>query len=253
MKKLLRPKDILFLTLAGVGDTFEELRDPLQVMGSAYKSMYGFIPRRYKRSNFVQAVHRSLRTGDIEKVAKDGQVYLRLTSAGKESIQRDFPLLQLSKMWNRKWVIVLFDVEEKSRVVRDRLREKLRHLGFGMLQQSVWITPLPIGKEMIEFIESNGLAKDAFVLEVSHLLLGDPKALARNVWHLDGLEEKCLELENEIRETNQLVEKTYGRRKKRQGKLHEELRKLRKKRLELLLSLPFFVKELLPEALGSLF
>lgn len=41
--------------------------------------------------------------------------------------------------------------------------------------------------------------------------------------------------------------------KKRQGKLHEELRKLRKKRLELLLSLPFFVKELLPEALGSLF
>ena len=118
MKKLLRPKDILFLTLAGIGDVMEEARDPLQLMSSAYNNMYGFIPRRYKRHNFLQVVGRSLRTGDIEKVVKDGEVYLRLTSVGKNKVKRDFPVANLVKKWNKRWTLLIFDIEERSEFLR---------------------------------------------------------------------------------------------------------------------------------------
>src|SRR3989337_648510 len=103
MKKLLRARDILLLTLAGIGDVAQEIKDPLQIMGTAYENMYGFIPKRYKRSNFLQTVRRSLKTQDIEKIAKNGKTYLRLTSLGMNNVKRDFPITNLTRSWNRHW------------------------------------------------------------------------------------------------------------------------------------------------------
>ena len=264
MKKLLRPKDILFLTLAGIGDVMEEARDPLQLMSAAYSNMYGFIPRRYKRHNFLQVVGRSLRTGDIEKVVKDGEVYLRLTSAGKNKVKRDFPVANLVKKWNKRWTLLIFDIEEKSRIVRDTLRSKLRNIGFGMLQESVWITPLPIGEDVWELIESIGLGNDVFVMEVFALRLGSPKELARKIWHLDKFEEEYFKLKKEIEVVNQLIKKSNDRYNKQEAKtplevkisdhsyrLKNKKRLLMKRYLELIISLPPLPRELLPQPFAS--
>lgn len=253
MKKLLRRKDILLLTLAGMEEIVEEIRDPLHIMSSAYKNMYGFIPHQYTRKNFSQAVWRSIKTGDIERVVMNNNAYLRLTTAGKDKIHRDFPLTKFSKYWNKKWVILIFDIEEKSRKLRDILRLKLKNIGFGMLQQSVWITPLPIAKDMMEFIESSNLKECVFILEVSSVLLGNPKELARKVWDLDKIEEKQVKLGIEKEDMKNYIKNTNGRIKK--GDIEEfEIKKkeLKKKQLELVLSLPFLFKELLPEKLGKL-
>ena len=158
MGKLLRGRDIFLLTLAGIGDIAQEVKDPLQIVGKSYEAMYGFIPKRYKRSNFSQTVNRSFKTGDIEKIVKNDGIYLRLTSTGKKRVYRDFPILNLTRTWNKHWLIVVFDISEKSKSVRDSLRRKLKSLGFGMLQKSVWISPLSIGQDMREFISSIGLS-----------------------------------------------------------------------------------------------
>lgn len=278
MRKLLRPKDILLLILAGAGDVTEEIKDPLHAMSFAYKNMYGFIPRRYKKHNFLQMVGRSLRTGDIEKVEKNGKAYLRMTSVGKSKVKRDFPVTNLTKHWNGHWTILIFDIEEKSRVVRDRLREKLRRIGFGMLQESVWITPLPIGEDMWEFIESIGLKNHVFIMEVLALRLGSPKELARKIWHLDKYEEEYFKLKTEIDSINQLIT-TYNdrynkreaktantglmKRKMMKGKLARpaspNLYRLKTKKrilmrglLEFIISLPPLPRELLPNSFKDL-
>ena len=267
MKKLLRPKDILFLTLAGIGDVMEEVRDPLQLMSAAYNNMYGFIPRRYKRHNFLQVVGRSLRTGDIEKVVKDGKVYLRLTSVGRNKVKRDFPVANLVKKWNKRWTLLIFDIEEKTRVVRDSLRNKLRNIGFGMLQESVWITPLPVGEDVWEFIESIGLKHHVFVMEVLALKLSNPKELASKIWHLDKFEEEYFKLKKEIEVVNQLIEKSNDRYKKREANLpsissrskiydhsyrpKNKKKLLMKRYLELIISLPPLPRELLPQPFAS--
>lgn len=265
MKKLLKPKDILLLGLAGIGDLMEEARDPLSLAASAYKNVYGFIPRRYTRNNFLQMVNRSLKTGDIEKIVKDGKAYLRLTSAGKNKVRRDFPITSLTKKWNKRWVIIIFDIAEKSRKVRDTLREKLRNIGFGMLQESVWITALPIGEDTREFINTLGLSENVFVMEVSHLILGNPKELAKRVWQLDKIEEKYIEIKKEIETVNQLIARLNDRSKQREAKtpkrqkisghlyeLKNKRRVLIKKLLDFVLCLPPVPKQLLPSQLRDL-
>jgi phenylacetic acid degradation operon negative regulatory protein len=264
MKKLLKPKDILLLVLAGMGDLAEEARDPLQLMSSAYENMYGFVPRRYTRNNFFQMVGRSLKTGEIERVVKDGKVYLRLTSAGQNKVKRDFSIANLTKKWNKRWVVLVFDIKEKSRRARDILRNKLRNIGFGMLQESVWITPLPIGKDVWEFIDTIGLSENVFVMEVSHLIFGNPRELAYKVWHLDQFEEKYIEIKREIENINQLLARYHDRDKQRKAKttlsplrrnispheytLESKKREFMKRLLEFAISLPPLPQELLPKS-----
>lgn len=255
VKKLLRKRDILFLTLAGIGDSIEEIRDPLNLVSSAYNNMYGFIPSQYRRNNFSLIVGRLFKTGHIERIIKDGKAYLRLTSIGIRSLQRDFPITSLAKIWNKKWIIVIFDIEETSRRKRDMFRNMLKNIGFGMLQQSVWITPLPIGQDIKELISSHGFSDNAFVLEVSHVLLGDPKALAKRVWDLDRLEEQYLNLKKEEEEIVSSVENLHGRDVKRhikdeeKEKFRNRLRNQKRKILTFLVTLPPLPRELFPKAL----
>jgi len=278
MAKILTTKDILLLTLAGIGDLFQEVNDPLEILSNGYREMYGFVPGRYVRRNFYQAVWRSLRTGDIEKVIKNNKQYLVLTTNGKEKVRREFPLTKFSKSWNKKWVILIFDIEEKSRKLRNRLRSKLKNIGFGMLQESVWITPLPIIGELKDFAQSNNLTDYVFVLEVAGVLLGEPKELARRVWRLDQLEEMQIKLEKEKREIDNHLKTIDGRptfrerlsmgnnRKDKNNrennrkfkefydmqKLYDRKKEIKKKEMELILSLPFLYEELLPQSLNKL-
>lgn len=260
MRKLLRSKDILLLILAGIGDLTQEVKDPFHLMSRSYESMYGFVPMRYKKSNFLQTVLRNLKTHDIEKVLKDGMVYLRLTSIGKTKVYRDFPILSLTRSWNKHWVIVVFDIEEKTKVIRNRFRDKLKSLGFGMLQKSIWISPLDIGEDMREVIHSIGLSKNAYVMQVSGFIFGNPKELVRKVWHLEKLEEDYLKLKNRVETINQLIENWNDRINKREAKVRSKYiyDLSRKKRqamrgyLEFIVQLPPLPKELLPVSLRNL-
>ena len=111
MRKLLRPRDILLLGLSGTLDLFEEIRDPFHVMSKAYENMYGWVPHKFRKHHFNHLVWRSIKTGYIEKIVKNGEICLRLTSQGNKKITRNFPLLALQKKpWDRKWRVVIFDI-----------------------------------------------------------------------------------------------------------------------------------------------
>jgi CRISPR-associated endonuclease Cas2 len=271
MGKLLRARDIFLLTLAGIGDFAQEVKDPLRIMAKSYEAMYGFIPKRYKRNNFFQTLNRSFKTGDIEKIAKGDRIYLRLTSIGKKRLCRDFPILNLTRKWDKRWLIVVFDISEKSKSTRNNFRRKLKNLGFGMLQESVWISPLSIGQDMREFVNSIGLSEDVFVMEISGFILGNPKQLARNIWHLDQLEEDYLHLQAKLRTLNQLIKTESDRINKNEAKrskskdhakghvkdymnkLLKNKRELRKSNLEFLVNFPPLPSELLSGSLQTVF
>lgn len=261
MRKLLRSKDILLLILAGIGDLAQEVKDPLHLLSSSYESMYGFVPRRYKKSNFLQTVVRNLKTHDIEKVLKDGKVYLRLTSMGKTKVYRHFPILSLTRKWNKHWIIVVFDIEEKTKIVRNRFRDKLKSLGFGMLQKSIWISPLEIGEDMREVIESIGLSKNAYVMQVSGFIFGDPKELVRQIWHLEKLEEEYIRLKSRLDTLNQLIKNRDDRIKKSEAKVRNKYiydlarkkREAMREHLEFIALFPPLPKELLSTSFRDLF
>lgn len=277
MKKLLTPGDILKLGLAGALDIFEEIGDPLGIMAKGCKELYGWVSPRYRRHNFSRVVARALKTGGIKKVIKKGEVYLRLSSQGKEKLRRDFPLLSFQKKkWDKKWRLVVYDIKEISRNTRDRLREKLRELGLGMLQQSVWISPHDIAVDFREFLESKNLEKFVFVMEVFHLLAGDEKVLANKVWKLDNLNKAYKKLYESIKDFKEMYmnghgrgtqrtfiitidEKMKGERmkdergKEEKGKrqktreIEKRAREIKSQYLQILLEDPFLPRELLPK------
>ncbi len=258
MKKLLRPGDVLALGLSGALDVFEEIKDPLGVMARGCQSLYGWVPPRYRRHNFSRLLSRQLKTGDIEKVVKGDEVYLRLTSAGREKIVRDFPMLSLAATpWDKRWRVVIFDISEINRIIREALRDKLRQLGLGMLQESVWITAHDVSIDLREFLESKGLEDATFVLEVSAVLAGEQEALVRKVWNLDAIEAGYRTVIDETNKLQDMYVRSDGRTLQHTGmggggdaekatEKADRVRTIREKYLETLLADPSLPKELLP-------
>lgn len=241
MSKLLRSRDILLLGLSGGLDLFEEVRDPLHLMSKSYDNMYGWVPRKFRRHNFNHLVWRSIKTGYIEKVEKNGEVFLRLTSQGSKKITRDFPLISLQrKSWDKNWRVVIFDIEEKRKNVRDKLRAKLKELGFGMLQESVFISPHDVAEDISEFIEHIGLKDVSYVFETNTFLVGDQKELARKVWKLDFINERYKILIGKIENIHLNLQRG------RVNKLNRgNVDRIKKEYLEIVLQDPFLPKELL--------
>lgn len=125
------------------------------------------------------------------RLVKNGLVryengFLRITERGKEKL-RYLELgnfrLKKPKRWDKKWRVLIFDINEKRRDVRDKLRRTLITIGFIRLQDSVWVYPYPcddlitllksdfkIGKELlyliVDTIENDKGLKKSFNLPV---------------------------------------------------------------------------------------
>ena len=242
----------MLLGLAHLLDAAEEIRDPLKFMSFSYENMYGWVPKRYKRHNFNQLVSRSLKSDLIEKVEKNGEIYMRITSGGRKKIQRDFPMLSFqNKPWDGKWRIVMFDIEEVNKSARERLRSKLKELGFGMLQKSVFISPHNIIKDFLEFAEAAGLKDYLYVFETEHFVIGEKSEFANKIWKLDELNNSYKEVIDEITE---MKNKDMFSGSDRMNKLYDEnkdglsnLSNFRNKWLKIVVSDPFLPNRLLPK------
>lgn len=84
----------------------------------------------------------------------DGSTTVKITQKGMTralTYQLNTLKLKKPKHWDKKWRVVVFDVPEKYRRVRDVFRMRLRQLGLYQLQKSVYVSPTPCFKE-IEFL-----------------------------------------------------------------------------------------------------
>lgn len=84
----------------------------------------------------------------------DGNIKIVLTKEGqKRALQFKFDEMEIKKPanWDKKWRIVIFDVPEKKKKIREALRRKLKDLGFQELQKSVFVHPFECEGE-IDFV-----------------------------------------------------------------------------------------------------
>ena len=56
--------------------------------------------------------------------------------------------------WDGKWRLVVFDIREYKRAVRDKVRNELSAFGFRRLQQSVWVYPYDC-EEMVVLLKAD--------------------------------------------------------------------------------------------------
>lgn len=71
-----------------------------------------------------------------------GKKFLRITEKGRHLLEMEaFAFPKKKRRWDKKWRIVIFDIKEKKKDFRDKLRNTLISIGFLKLQNSVWVYP----------------------------------------------------------------------------------------------------------------
>lgn len=110
------------------------------------------LPRRIN-----QAVTRLRKKGLVSRVQTEHGARLRLTEKGRrlaEVLQTRDALFKKPARWDGKWRIVIFDVWEKRRHVRTKLRAMLQKAGFVKIQDSVWVYPYEC-EELFVFLRTD--------------------------------------------------------------------------------------------------
>lgn len=229
------PRRILF-SLAVFGDIVSLLPTNKRQSWNFWFGNYNRTDRFFSRQSFANTVSRLLKTRRIEKEVKKGRVRISITPRGLEFLSMRLDLDKFSrKKWDGKWRVVIFDIPEKKRKRRDDLRDQIKGLGFGMLQESVWISPFPIEEELVELFSSSKIYGQVLVSR-SHILVGDQKAMVSQVWSLDKLDRSYRRL------GEGWAELSPGQRNKAAAYEFQRIY------FELLWSDPFLPKELLPDS-----
>ncbi len=98
----------------------------------------------YRR--ITQAITKLEQSGLVKTSGQHGQRSVELTDKGYsviESIYASEYRIPVPVFWDGKWRIIMFDIREKRRSTRLRLRVLLLEAGFLRLQDSVWVHPYP--------------------------------------------------------------------------------------------------------------
>lgn len=108
------------------------------VLGAMAK--LGLLPRRRQTESIHSARDRLIRAGLL--AIHTGK--LALTTTGEQRLRelelRDFHFKK-PKKWDGRWRILIFDIPEAKKAIRDKIRRTLIAIGFVRLQDSVWIFP----------------------------------------------------------------------------------------------------------------
>jgi DNA-binding transcriptional regulator PaaX len=91
-----------------------------------------------------------------EKYRVDGSVSLVLTSEGRRRArlfqQGDIEIARPAR-WDGSWRIVLFDIPETKKSLRDVFRRHLQKIGFQEFQKSVFIFPYECEREIASLVK----------------------------------------------------------------------------------------------------
>ena len=130
------------------------------VAPNAIQALTIFDDGKLKRNRGVyvdKTIERLQKQGLISVVYKsDGRKLVFLTKDGEKLLDR-YEILELKikkpKKWDGKYRMVIFDIKEGKRRVRDDLRRWLEELGFLKLQNSVWVYPYEC-REVVTLLKS---------------------------------------------------------------------------------------------------
>ena len=125
-----------------------------------------------KKRNFIQAVNTSRRRLIEGGLLKYNDGFLEITKKGEQKLyeleKHDYKLPH-HKRWDKKWRVLIFDIPEKKRTLRDKVRLTLSSIGFKHLQHSVWVYPHDC-EDLITLIKSDfKIGKDLLYLIVDSI------------------------------------------------------------------------------------
>jgi CRISPR-associated endonuclease Cas2 len=136
------------------------------VLGAMAK--LGFLPHRRQKESINRSRERLVKQGLLEYRDKK----LRLTPKGEAVLRRlelsDYQI-QRPKRWDGRWRVLIFDIPEKRKSLREKVRHTLISIGFIRAQDSVWIYPYD-SEDLITLLKADfKIGKDLLYLVVEQM------------------------------------------------------------------------------------
>lgn len=122
----------------------------------------------------------------IRFVERDGRKYVEITDAGRRELalaqaRADRSAMTRRKRWDKRYRLVIFDIPQERKAVRDHLRRLMSDFGFLRIQNSVWLSPyeceelvilakakLKLGKDVL-YVVVESIENDTWIREHFHL------------------------------------------------------------------------------------
>ena len=117
------------------------------------------------------ALARLVKQGRVEFIIIRGKKCARLTQSGKRMLLLEEERVRMLKprKWDGSYQIVIFDLPERRKTVRDRLRRKMASYGFLRIQDSVWLYPYDC-EELIVLLKAElKIGKDVLYAVVTRI------------------------------------------------------------------------------------
>ncbi|HBQ50577.1 CRISPR-associated endonuclease Cas2 [Candidatus Daviesbacteria bacterium RIFCSPLOWO2_01_FULL_38_10] len=108
-----------------------------------------------------QAIKRLREKGYLETSVDEGKVMMKLTELGADALG----FVDQNKPWDKKWRIVIYDIPEDKRGVRDLFRRRLKEWGFKKWQQSTWITKKDVTEKLRKLVKKLGITNWVAIIE----------------------------------------------------------------------------------------
>lgn len=128
----------------------------------------GLIPNKRQREYISSSASKMVKKGLLKFNGK----FYELTARGKEYLRLwEFSNFRFNKpkKWDKKWRVVIFDIPDKKRRVRDQIRYLFRSSGLHLLQESVWVYPYDC-EDIIALLKTDfGVGKNLLYLIVEEL------------------------------------------------------------------------------------
>lgn len=144
----------------------------LSEVADRWKGFNQFNLKRSIRSLYCSAMIKEVKN-------KDGTISVILSEKGKkraEVYNLDNLKISKPKKWDGNWRLVIFDIPERIKKVREALRMHLRNLGFCELQKSVFICPFPCAEEVNQIVDFYDVHEHVRII-IAHSLDNEEKLM----------------------------------------------------------------------------
>lgn len=113
----------------------------------------------------------------------------RLTDKGFYVLCLEFPAVRYFRdEWDGVWRIISYEIPEKKRHLRDRLRREMEGWGLGPWHRSFWMTSHPIVGPLRDLVYGREEEQYIQAFESTHMF-GDMNTLVEKVWNKSELEQ----------------------------------------------------------------
>lgn len=148
---------VTYLNLLPVAFSMNESAWKAQVEADNVLSSFGYDV--LKRA-IIKARHRGL------LLKSPRHTLPRISETGRKRLSEIVPFYDPIRMWDKRLHVITYDVPEKQSEDRRLLRDYLRAISCGRLQDSVWITPFNPVDLVREYVRAHALSGTIIVSDV---------------------------------------------------------------------------------------